>query len=211
MSNNPNQQGSLFGGSPSDYTPPKPQGLFGVPVQSGPTAPGLFGAPAPSIPGPGLFGAPAPSIPSSSLFGAPAPSIPGPGLFGAPTQMQYQGPNFGAPTQMQYQGPNFGAPTQMQYQGPNFGAPTSLSPLHELSTVAPESLSQEAQISLLERYIFLNKKQEFFDSLVQNSDTHSFMKLMDALNTHGLLMPADIKSEYERYVSTNNPRSKKIA
>ena len=198
MSNNPNQQGSLFGGSPSDYTPPKPQGLFGVPVQSGPTAPGLFGAPAPSIPGPGLFGAPAPSIPSSSLFGAPAPSIPRPGLFGAPTQMQYQGPNFGAPT-------------QMQYQGHNFGAPTSLSPLHELSTVAPESLSQEAQISLLERYIFLNKKQEFFDSLVQNSDTHSFMKLMDALNTHGLLMPADIKSEYERYVSTNNPRSKKIA
>ena len=185
MSNNPNQQGSLFGGSPSDYTPPKPQGLFGVPVQSGPTAPGLFGAPAPSIPGPGLFGAPAPSIPSSSLFGAPAPSIPRPGLFGAPTQMQYQ--------------------------GPNFGAPTSLSPAPELSTVAPESLSQEAQISLLERYIFLNKKQEFFDSLVQNSDTHSFMKLMDALNTHGLLMPADIKSEYERYVSTNNPRSKKIA
>jgi hypothetical protein len=37
------------------------------------------------------------------------------------------------------------------------------------------------------------------------------MKLMDALNTHGLAMPAEIKAEYDRYVSTNNPRSKKIA
>ena len=72
-------------------------------------------------------------------------------------------------------------------------------------------ISEEVLVSLYERYIFADNKDEFLSSLVQNSDIHFFMKLMNALNTSGLEIPDSLKTEITNYTTNfNNANSKKI-
>ena len=76
---------------------------------------------------------------------------------------------------------------------------TTCNQSHELSNID--------QIALLEKYIFTSNKDEFISSLVQNSDTYLYMKLMTNLNQNGLNLSPEVKKELERF--TNDPEQEK--
>lgn len=72
-------------------------------------------------------------------------------------------------------------------------------------------MSDSDTIDLLEKYILSENKQQFFDSLVENSDSFFYMKLMDELNQHGLNIPEDIKQKLNNYTELrDNEKSRKI-
>lgn len=78
------------------------------------------------------------------------------------------------------------------------------------SSIVHRPMNDADNIDLLERYILSDNKQDFFESLVENSDSFFYMKLMDELNKNGLKLPEDIKANLETYTSYSNPKSKKI-
>jgi hypothetical protein len=71
------------------------------------------------------------------------------------------------------------------------------------------------KISLKERYILEENKDNFFNTLVKNSDTYFVMKLNDHLNRHGLNLPEESKKELEGYLRSdvykNDPEKRKLA
>lgn len=57
------------------------------------------------------------------------------------------------------------------------------------------------KISLKERYILEENKENFFNTLVKNSETYMVMKLNDHINKHGLDLPAETEKELKDFIS----------
>lgn len=76
--------------------------------------------------------------------------------------------------------------------------------------ITSQNISDSDNIALLERYVLGENRQEFFDSLVQNSDTYFYIKFLDQLNRCGVQIPQEIKAEFDDYILSQNTNSKKI-
>jgi len=76
--------------------------------------------------------------------------------------------------------------------------------------ITSQNISDSDNIALLERYVLGENRQEFFDSLVQNSDTYFYIKFLDQLNRCGVNIPQEIKTEFDDYILSQNTNSKKI-
>jgi hypothetical protein len=74
------------------------------------------------------------------------------------------------------------------------------------------NLSSEDIIALYEKYILETDKENFFKSLVKNSDTYYFMKLYDNLNRYGLDLPKETIEDLHKYlIQGTGPNKLKVA
>merc|ERR1711976_195453 len=117
------------------------------------------------------------------------------GLFGVPAQQNYMPPPPVNPISMQMN-INSQRSHRIDLQNKNL--------FNGYDRMTSKNMSDSDNIALLERYVLGENRQEFFDSLVQNSDTYFYIKFLDQLNTGGVQIPQEIKAEFDDYISSQN-------